>query len=138
MRRSVGELRAELLKAGRGAGLPLGVAEDLAMAASWMDVAAVTELVDFLASPEGLSQLVDLAGALDLRSVGSPVEGTGAVWRALCACQDGAAAVALEAMPEALWARLAQYSARTYVPETELSRARGAGAGAGAGNIDND
>ena len=101
-----------------------------------MDLAAVRELVELLALPEGLEKLVDLVGALDLRAMGGGdrYEAKGAVWRALCACQDGTATVALDEMPEVPWERLAQYSARTYVPETALSRARGAG----AGSIDND
>ncbi len=136
MRRTVGELRAELLKAGRGAGLPLGVAEDIAAAAPWFTADAVQDLVERLDRADAPRALAQLAHLLDRRAAGDRADAPDTpLWTALTACQDGAPAVPGPLVVAApLWSRLSAYSARTYVPETAASRARGAG----AGNIDND
>ena len=67
MRRTVAELRAELLKAGRGAGLPLGTAEDLAWAADWIRAEALKQILDGLRTGEGRKELTAMANALDAR-----------------------------------------------------------------------
>ncbi|MEX0285139.1 MAG: DUF3726 domain-containing protein [Paracoccaceae bacterium] len=136
MRRSVGELRAEILKAGRGAGLPLGTAEDFAMAAPWIGPDALSELVALLARSDGAAVLTGMSLDLDIRAMGEVGQGTDgtALWTALCASRDGTEVPEPCDVDADVWSRLSRVAARTYVPETELSRARGAG----AGNIDND
>lgn len=136
MIRSDGELRAELLKAGRGAGLALGMAEDIAAAAAWYDLAGLRELADVLSHPQAPIRMARVIEALDARALGRGTlfEDYPALWQALTACQDGAPArVARLDVPGALWSLLAELSARTYVPASDQSRA-----GAGAGDIDND
>lgn len=134
MNRSAGEMRAEVLKAARGAGAALGTAEDLAMASEWMTADALTELLNlFEADPAGLDDLV-LATDARAACVAGPSR-SGPLWTALVNAQDGA--------PKPRWPqdisaelsmRLATLAARTYVPESDASRQ----AGAGAGDIDND
>ena len=136
MIRSDGELRAELLKAGRGAGLALGMAEDIAAATAWYDLAGLRELADVLSHPQAPIRMARVIEALDARALdrGAPFAEYPALWQALTACQDGVPARAARLdVPGALWSRLAELSARTYVPASDQSRA-----GAGAGDIDND
>ena len=135
MRRTVAELRAELLKAGRGAGLPLGTAEDLAWAAEWIRAEALKQILDGLRTGEGRKELTAMANALDARALGAEPKLSGPLWQALVAFQDQIAppTEALE-ISDAQWRALAGHAAQTYVPETDQSRLRGAG----AGDIDND
>ena len=129
------ELRAELLKAGRGAGLPLGVAEDIAWAADWIRAEALQQVLDGLGTEDGRKDLTATVNALDARNLGAEPELSGPLWQALMACQAQAAppTETLE-IGDAQWQALTGYAARTYVPETDQSRLRGAG----AGDIDND
>lgn len=130
MRRTRAELRAEVLKAGRGAGLPLGVAEDLAQATPWMTEGAVAELAELLESAEGRGLLCAMVSDLDCQRA---VEGEIGAALSEARVGWGQTAGALN-LPEALWSRLTVLAVRTYVPETAQSRA----SGAGAGDIDND
>lgn len=130
MRRTRAELRAEVLKAGRGAGLPLGVAEDLAMATAWMTAAAVLDIVEKLETAGGRAALCGVVSDLDH---GRPVQGAAASALAQARHHTGQAAAGLD-VSESLWARLSALAALTYVPESDQSRA----SGAGAGDIDND
>lgn len=135
MRRTVAELRAELLKAGRGAGLPLGVAEDIAWAADWIRVEALQQVLDGLGTEDGRQGLIAMANAMDVRALGGEPDISGPLWQALVACQDQLAPPPeAPEISDAQWQALAGYAAHTYVPETDQSRLRGAG----AGDIDND
>lgn len=130
MRRTRAELRAELLKAGRGAGLPLGVAEELALAGPWITPAALADLLVHLGRAEGRRALCAMVSDLDHgRAVPGPIGA--ALTQARGAVAEPVAALDLD---PPLWAQLTGLGARTYVPETAQSRQ----SGAGAGDIDND
>ncbi len=154
MKRSVAEISAVIAKAARGAGLPLGVVEELALAAPWLSGADLGELAQILCAPDRHSLLFEVCGALDELACGRdgievaaaaqlaaaigagrglPVKVTNAgELRRVAACptpQIGPVDLVSED-----WDQLEQLAARTYVPSTEASRQ----AGAGAGLIDND
>lgn len=154
MKRSVAEISAVLAKAARGAGLPLGVAEELALAAPWMTGTELREIAALLDAVDRHGVLLDVCGALDelvcgrdARSVavsprvavalaagrGLPaqVNDQGALKRAAQCPPPQSGPVELAAED---WTLLDRLAARTYVPSTEASRR----AGAGAGLIDND
>ncbi|MEX0340532.1 MAG: DUF3726 domain-containing protein [Arenibacterium sp.] len=121
MIRSGAEIRAEVLKAARGAGLPFGVAEDLAHVAETLGGAEIEKLSAMIADPRSHGKLLDfclardLDGDSDVFSTEAPVMGAREV-------------------PDDAWLSLNRLASRTYVPESEQSRQ----SGAGAGNIDND
>ena len=121
MIRSSAEIRAEVLKASRGAGLPLGVAEDLAQWAEALGEAELSRLAQMIAEPARHDALIsacldqDLTGQNQL--FGSETTAQGA--------RD---------ITEDTWSVLSTLAARTYVPESDASRE----SGAGAGDIDND
>ena len=144
MKRSVNEIQGLVLKAARGAGVPLGIAEDLWVTAPFiLKTNGLDEVVDVL---EGASfvPLQDAASALDARQCGQDVPApTGlspALYTALAAarglmpeCEMKPASGAQDVSGD-VWARLNALAKRTYVPSSEESRA----AGAGAGLTDND
>ncbi len=150
---SVAELQASLLKAGRGLGLPLGVAEDIASAAPFIlasdelnetlaqllremesgHVTAVIEAID-KALCEGQSEIADSRAARAL------VASAGWCAQRVVILKGGqvtAGAPAQIAKPiprrkmvdDGLWDQLQTFAARTYVPATAASREKGAGAG---------
>ena len=166
MKRSRTEIRATLVKAGRGAGLPLGLAEDLAAAATDLlsrdpaKAAQVTAALD--PDPVGIAftgpaaidaclagetpQTFSAPGTADLATAMIDLARRD---RALAATltRDGDTLTLTEGrgdpapvplgpvtVPEDHWQIWDSLAARTYVPETEASRA----AGAGAGLTDND
>lgn len=154
MKRSINEVESVAFKAARGAGVPLGHAEDFARAVAMLamtrpqDLWCVTQALDngeIMQVPLAIDALrcgqaeVPLTGtplvqayvdraALDY---GMPMEWTGTVLR------NGGQLPAPKATPTNVplnvWDTLLGYAQRTYVPATEASRA-----GAGAGAIDND
>jgi hypothetical protein len=153
MKRAVAELTALLAKAGRGAGLPLGISEDLAAAAAWMDAEAVDLVAELLADDIGRAALAWLCDGLDQLACGAGKADAGpaaALGPALGAARGLGLRVAGDHLQRADrvppprsgplklgragWTALERQAARTYVPASEASRARGAGAGA----IDND
>ncbi|MCE8005924.1 hypothetical protein [Aestuariivita sp.] len=144
MKRSRAELAAQLMKAARGAGLPLGVAEDLYAAAGFLDPEDVARIAADLA--QGGAELVALMHALDAVECGQGSSLTSSLAPALAAARgwrleagrkaEGAVPVLSHRIeiPDDRWAELDAHAARTYVPDTAASRAQGAG----AGQIDND
>ncbi|WP_050932117.1 hypothetical protein [Aestuariivita boseongensis] len=144
MRRTRAELAALLMKAVRGAGLPLALGEDLYAAAPYLSAEDVARIARDIA--EGGTELTRLTLALDAAEMGEPVPDTTPLAQALAAArgwrlEDGRKSDTDPPQPagpleitDTLWVALDAYAARTYVPESEASRAKGAGAGA----IDND
>ena len=142
-----------LAKSSRGAGLPLGVCEELSAAAPWMDKAALTLVASLLASREGQAAIIetccDLDALVSTQRISSKSE-AGPLATALAAARGmGVAAVGHELQVQhappspsagplfvgrASWEKLEGFAANTYVPASEGSRDRGAG----AGEIDND
>ncbi len=144
MNRSRAEIGAHLMKAARGARLPLAMAEDLYAAAPFLTIEDIAWITDDIEA--GGTGLTDLTLALDSAEYGGrpapdfrPAIAFAAAraWR-----PDGSAKQATQLKPldgsidvaVSLWDRLDAFAVRTYVPESAASRARGAG----AGKIDND
>ncbi|WP_375265704.1 DUF3726 domain-containing protein [Planktotalea sp.] len=145
--RSANEISSMVLKAARGAGLPLGCAEELARAAPLLSSTGNLPCV-----LEALGRPCE-APILDQGVVrgGHPVQAVIA-WQDLSAagvsvkleCNVDAALLDAMCSPkkvvgpfevdESLWSTFAQYAAKMLVPESEASRL----AGAGAGLSDND
>lgn len=145
--RSANEISGMVLKAARGAGMPLGCAEDLARTAPAL---VALEALDIL--PDLLGSAFDVPRFdCGIVSGGHPVLAITA-WRDLQRAGADAAletsvaeelltAMQAEEMPvgpfeveDGLWAQLQSYAERTFVPESAASRL----AGAGAGLTDND
>jgi hypothetical protein len=152
MTRSLNEISGLVGKAARGAGLPLGIAEDLAGAVpSCCDgakvVAALQALGRHLAAPAVLTALI---AALDrVEALGETVVWTGDLDPLLTALirhrgticwtgqgdgtalsRDVPAPVARpvpQDIPADLWTNLEAMGARTYVPASDASRIAGAG-----------
>lgn len=137
MIRSINEIQGLVLRAARGAGVPLGIAEDLsACVPHALANGALTDIADILWRDDHSALLGDIA-ALDARLCGleasDPPATTPRLGDAL------AAASGLELMPlpvsgaqpvpDALWDRLTILAARTNVPASAASRDTGAGAG---------
>lgn len=134
MKRSRNEISGLVLKAGRGAGLPLGVAEDLAMAVPHMDTEALAELAALLTDPAHHSDLCALCAALDAQACGvtvNPPDCGTALPAAMTAVRVGTAPHRRGPMEvdASLWTAFDRLAQKTYVPATEASRASGAGAG---------
>ncbi len=144
MNRSRGELAAHLMKAARGAQLPLGVAEDLFAAAPFLtpeDIAWIAEDIE-----TGGAGLIDLTFALDSAECGvGPMPDTPPAaafaaargWKPEMPGQRENPSIPPSGpvqINDAVWDRLDDFVVHTYVPETTASRTRGAG----AGEIDND
>lgn len=152
--RSIYEIEAVAFKAARGAGVPLGHAEDFARAVAMLamtrpqDLWCVTQALDsgeVMQVPLAIDALrcgqdaVRLTGTpliqayLDRAALdcGTPMEWSGGMVR-----YGGVLPVPKIVptdVPPDVWDTLLGYAQRTYVPATEASRA-----GAGAGAIDND
>lgn len=131
-----------MLKAARGAGVPLGLAEDLSVAVPFLiRNDGLNEIISFF-SGGSLSGLVDAVADLDARECGhtgaKPVVIAPEVYTALAAARglndDLEAVSGAQDIPATLWSQLNVFAKRTYVPASEASRL----AGAGAGLIDND
>lgn len=140
--RSRAELAAAMMKAARGAGLPLAIAEDLYHLASFVDEKDVVWLTqDILA---GAQALQDITHALDEMACGEDFDRSEsiavkmAVSRSLELPGDVSSGLPVQPGPltidSGVWSQLDALASRTYVPETEQSRSEGAG----AGRIDND
>jgi hypothetical protein len=151
MKRSINEIQGMVLKAARGAGVPLGVGEDLARAVPFFiesnALQEVTHLID--------GACAEAQTAIDSATVGDaiapPATESLTALKCLAASQglhldvkDGtlhtsakpqiSAATGPQVVPDALWSQLEAWAAKTYVPASEASRI----AGAGAGLTDND
>lgn len=136
-----------VLKAARGAGMPLGCAEELARAAPALAAQGALELVpDLLDLPfdvpdfengrvAGGHPVLAITALRDLQGAGVKVVLETPVPEPLQqVMQSGAAPVGPFEVDAGLWAGLQAYAERTFVPESEASRL----AGAGAGLTDND
>lgn len=123
MIRSAAEIRAEVMKAARGAGLPLGVAEDLAVLSHRLNADGLHALGLALRDADQHATLQEICLARDL----DPDAPLPFALRAVGA--SGA-----QDIPEVTWHTFTDLATRVYVPESAASRA----AGAGAGDIDND
>jgi len=142
--RSRAELAALLMKAVRGAGLPLALAEDLYLMADFISADDVTALAEDIA--QGGTALLELTNDLDQVAGGAMELGNHPLGPAMAAARGWSLKGGRKTkdrpekqtgpldVPDATLAVLEGFAARTYVPETATSRARGAGAGA----IDND
>ncbi|MCR9127812.1 MAG: DUF3726 domain-containing protein [Rhodobacteraceae bacterium] len=145
MRRSRAEITATVGKAARGAGLSLGIAEELCAAADHLNGEEIAKLADVLARPDDINALCETLDRVQAGEAAALVP-PGPAWllRALALARgidpDALAPQPEQARPagtdvaEAGWDRLEALAARTYVPATAASRA----AGAGAGLSDND
>jgi len=145
--RSANEISAMVLKAARGAGLPLGPAEELARAApvlaSTGDLTCVTGVLELACDAPSFEQGVVKGGHpvqavvawQDLTAAGVKAklecDVEGALLSALC---ERVSVVGPFEVDETLWVNLSQFAAKMLVPESEASRL----AGAGAGLSDND
>ncbi len=142
--RSRAEVAALLMKAARGAGLPLALAEDLYQTADFITSDDVVRLAKDIA--DGGQKLLDLTDALDDIACGGSRQADDPLAHALAATrgwvlQNGRKCegrpekqVGPIDVPDHILTKLEELAAQTYVPETAASRARGAG----AGSIDND
>ncbi|WP_375281204.1 DUF3726 domain-containing protein [Pseudooctadecabacter sp.] len=156
MEMSANEVEMLVLKAARGGGCPVGLAEDLAAAVAYVDlnalqvcpcdsgaVRAIPAALDAVVA-DGQAQTVVAELALVqgyvaalAGQVGLTVEGaeTGQVTvQPMSGTGDAPSALGRRILRADLLAHLQDMAARTLVPETESSRA----AGAGAGLTDND
>ena len=166
--KSLNEISAIVYKAARGAGIPLGQAEDLGRVAAYLagtggDVRLIGTALNEPQTPVDVQWASD---AIDVRS--GPVALIGpivrdalhmGVERAMLVDSEHAALVTVFVVqsgvpvvcqgntlmrnekaqrktpqgpvdiPKAVWREWAQFAARTYVPESDTSRAIGAGAG---------
>lgn len=158
MEMSANEIEMLVLKAARGGGCPLGLAEDLAVAIGFVDLEELSRCPcdsgAVEAIPSALDRLVTDGTAQKLRADPALVAGYVAAFSrqigtvAVEDAHDGTVTMAPAALPPAtdprplgrrvlrpdLLAHLQDMAARTLVPETEASRV----AGAGAGLTDND
>ncbi len=145
--RSSNEITGMVLKAARGAGMPLGCAEELARAAPMLSKQGALQIVpDLLAGPfdpvvyeagviSGGHPVLALTSWMDLIAAGQDVRLEILVVSEL---QTAMQAAEIPCGPfevdASVWSALAGYAERTFVPETDASRL----AGAGAGLTDND
>ena len=127
MRRSANEIAGQVMKAARGAGLPLDVAEDLSLASAALDARALLSLARDMADPARHGALVAACVEADGACPHS------AVARAVVEVIGGRNLGARD-VPAETWSVLDALAVRTYVPASDQSRA----AGAGAGLSDND
>ncbi|WP_377507928.1 DUF3726 domain-containing protein [Octadecabacter sp. R77987] len=171
MMRSLNEVQGLVLKAARGAGVPLGHAEDIAAAmpdyiALGGDMGALAAALDcphtawtdghgcaVMAGPTAIDLVRAGQGEQRINGADLPLLFVGLVSMAnrfgaglACDVQDDCVVIAVGqgatvtlaigpvTVEGAAWAALMKLAARTFVPETETSRA----AGAGAGLTDND
>ncbi|MFK7752193.1 MAG: DUF3726 domain-containing protein [Sedimentitalea sp.] len=124
MTRSVSEISALLLKAGRGAGLSLGACEDLAMAAGAFEPSDLAQVAAMLQTPQGCAQIEALCLAFDLGGSGDLSILASVFERAKSPVPAGPRDV-----PEDVIDGLSELAARTFVPASDASRDGGAGSG---------
>lgn len=144
MKRTINEIQGMVLKAARGAGVPLGIAEDLSACVPFaLTENALSDIADILNQSDFASLITDIAiiDAQICGTHGSDVPHMPArLFRALCAFRGmethGNAASGPQSVSETQWAQLAALAALTLVPATEASRTSGAGAGAGISDND--
>jgi hypothetical protein len=146
MKRSINEIQGMVLKAARGAGVPLGVGEDLARAVPFFIESNALQEVAHLID----GACTEAQAAIDDAITGSPApppaKTSMTALNCLAAAQgltfdfkDGVLhlssnppmtpATGPQTVPDALWAQLETWAAKTYVPASEASRLSGAGAG---------
>ncbi|QBF33001.1 hypothetical protein [Thalassococcus sp. S3] len=122
------ELVSLVLRSARGAGLPLGWAEDLSRAARHFGQDALAEYAKALEDKDCFETLFTI---LDRSALGEPAVPETALFKALRDDKD-------KVLPptdrpdisDDILRALERHAAATYVPETEASRANDAGAGA--------
>lgn len=152
--KSANEIDALVFKAARGGGLPLGLAEDLAMATAYLDFSGLTECpctsgeaafaipqaLDAVAAGEGPKAVEADSALIEAYVANAEVHsGRTIIWEATPsgACfhrfESNApidhAALGRRKVAQALLTHLHDLAVKTHVPETESSRAGGAGAG---------
>ena len=151
---SANEIEALVLKAARGGGLPLGLAEDLAMATAYLDLDAlrtcpcthggaafeIPQALDAVAAGNGPKTVEADAVLIAAYVANSEVHlGKTLDWETT---PSGAtfhrfgvktpvehAPLSRRVIPQDLCTHLNELAQKTHVPETESSRAGGAGAG---------
>lgn len=149
-RRSGNEISALVLKAARGAGMPLGCAEEVSGAA--VHLAQMGQMAAVLVELNGPFEPVSFAGGilhgghgtlaaiawLDLleagQSVAPPAHVPVVMVLGLKLGREISPPVGPFDVPADIWDRLSDFAARTFVPESAASRS----SGAGAGLLDND
>jgi len=137
MKRAINEIQGMVLKAARGAGVPLGIAEDLSDCVPYaLANNVLNDIVDVLGQSDHAHLIGDIA-MVDATICGTqkadPTHMPHRLFDALCAARGGGTqlepAIGPQTVSETHWAQLAALAAMTYVPATEASRASGAGAG---------
>ncbi|MCF6233517.1 MAG: DUF3726 domain-containing protein [Rhodobacteraceae bacterium] len=136
MKRAINEIQGMVLKAARGAGVPLGIAEDLSDCVPFaLAENALNDIADILNRGEFSSLIGDIA-MLDSQICGRPGSRVphmpAGLFRALCAARGMGTQPDVASGPQTIsethWVKLAKLAALTYVPATETSRVSGAGA----------
>ncbi len=152
--KSANEIEALVFKAARGGGLPLGLAEDLAMATAFLDLdqlancpcqkgaaaTAIPTALDFVAAGEGPQSVVADRATIDAyvasvehqtqQTLVWDVTATGAVFQRFEPTIPAShPPEGRRVLPTVLNDHLTEMAAKTLVPETESSRIGGAGAG---------
>ena len=152
--KSANEIEGLVLKAARGGGLPLGLAEDLAMATAYLDLDKLTACPcsnggAAFAVPQALDAVATGAGSktveADLALIAAYVanaelhSGKTLIWEPTSSgaifhrfedhANAGNTPLGRRTVPQELLTHLHDLAAKTHVPETESSRAGGAGAG---------
>lgn len=137
MKRTINEIQGMVLRAARGAGAALGIAEDLSDCVPFaLANDALSDIADILIRGDFSSLNADIA-LLDLQICGKPAldlpHMPARLFRALGAARGidakTDAACGPQIVSERHWAQLAGLAALTYVPTTDASRTSGAGAG---------
>ena len=159
LEKSANEIEALVLKAARGGGLSLGLAEDLAMATAFLDLdqlticpchkggaaTAIPTAFDLVAAGDGPQTVVAERATVDAyvasvehhtgQTLVWDATSTGAVFRRFERAKPVVhSSKGRRVIPAALNDHLTDMAAKTLVPETESSR----NGGAGAGLTDND
>ena len=152
--KSANEIEALVLKAARGGGLSLGLAEDLAMATAFLDLdqlticpchkggaaTAIPTAFDLVAAGDGPQTVVAERATVDAyvasvehhtgQTLVWDATSTGAVFRRFERAKPVVhSSKGRRVIPAALNDHLTDMAAKTLVPETESSRIGGAGAG---------
>jgi hypothetical protein len=154
LEKSANEIEALVLKAARGGGLSLGLAEDLAMATAFLDLdqlticpchkggaaTAIPTAFDLVAAGDGPQTVVAERATVDAyvasvehhtgQTLVWDVTSTGAVFRRFERAKPVVhSSKGRRVIPAALNDHLTDMAAKTLVPETKSSRIGGAGAG---------
>ena len=137
MKRAINEIQGIVLKAARGAGVPLGIAEDLSDCVPFaLANDALNDIADILSRGDH-ARLVDDIALVDAQifdtQTSLPPHMPHRLFEALCAARGMETllepAFGPQTVSETHWTQLAALAALTFVPATEASRASGAGAG---------